>query len=279
MGLPGSPEPVVKPRLEGSAIPLHRPSWDDLATSDPTLGVAMEGRRSMRQYGAKPVTLTELGDLLYRTARVRSLITSGPGVEPSVPGIEPSVAAAGLDPRLSDRPYPGGGACYELELYVTVGQCQDIESAIYHYDPFGHQLELVNSDHAMVSQLLSVASQAAVIEAPPPVLITMTARFRRLTWKYESMAYAVALMDAGVLIQSLYLVCTAMNLAPCALGSVHVDAAARAFGTDWRIEPSIGQFMLGRYPEEHGGYVGRWEPVNDADWVDVARAKLRGRGA
>jgi hypothetical protein len=78
-----------------------------------------------------------------------------------------------------------------------------------------------------------------------------------------------------VLIQSLYLVCTVMNLAPCALGSVHVDATAHAFGTDWRIEPSVGQFMLGRYPDKHGGYVGRWEPVNDAHWADLARQRLR----
>jgi len=186
---------------------------------------------------------------------------------------------AGLDPRLSDRPYPGGGACYELELYVTVGQCEGIASAIYHYDPLGHQLELVNSDRAMVDELLSGASQAAVMDTPPPVLITLTARFRRLTWKYEAMTYAVVLMDVGVLIQSLYLVCTAMDLAPCAIGSVHIDATAHAFGTDWRIEPSVGQFMLGRYPDARRSYAGRWDPVNDADWADVARAKLRDPGA
>jgi SagB-type dehydrogenase family enzyme len=295
MGLPGSPEPVVKPRLADPAIPLHRPDWEDLSAADPVLAVAMEGRRSMRVYGSKPVTVTELGDLLYRTARVRSLITPAPAGEPSSSG-EPSASSpagrggakgmqeaaadgAGLDPRLSDRPYPGGGACYELELYVTVGQCEGIASAIYHYDPLGHQLELVNSDRAMVDELLSGACQAAVMDTPPPVLITLTARFRRLTWKYEAMTYAVALMDVGVLIQSLYLVCTAMDLAPCAIGSVHIDATAHAFGTDWRTEPSVGQFMLGRYPDARRGYAGRWDPVNDADWADVARAKLRDPGA
>jgi SagB-type dehydrogenase family enzyme len=114
------------------------------------------------------------------------------------------------------------------------------------------------------------------MKAPPPVLITMTARFRRLTWKYEAMAYAVALMDVGVLTQSLYLVCTAMDLAPCALGSVHIEATAAAFGTDWRTEPSIGQFMLGRNPDARPGYLGRWDPVNDPQWAEEARVKLRG---
>ncbi len=279
-GLPGSPEPVVKPQLATPGIPLHRPSWEDLAVADPGLSVAMEGRRSTRVYGSRPVTLTELGDLLYRTARVRSLISPPPAEDPQPgePGAPPPPATpedASFDPRLSDRPYPGGGGCYELELYVTVGQVQGLASAIYHYDPRGHQLELVNSDPARVDQMLFGARQAAVMDAPPPVLITMTARFRRLTWKYEAMAYAVALMDVGVLIQSLYLVCTAMDLAPCALGSVHIEATADAFGTDWRTEPSIGQFMLGRNPDARRSYLGQWDPVNDAEWAGLARVKLR----
>jgi len=274
MGPPGSREPVTKPRLAAPSISLHRPRWDDLATADPALVVAMEGRRSMRAYGPEPVTATELGDLLYRTARVRSLINLPPDPE-SPPAPEGAGASRPAEPTLSDRPYPGGGACYELELYVTVGECRGISPAIYHYDPLGHRLELVNSERAMVDELLASASQAAVVDVPPPVLITMTARFRRLTWKYESMAYAVALMDVGVLIQSLYLVCTAMHLAPCALGSVHADATARAFGTDWRTEPSVGQFMLGRYPDTHGGYAGTWDPVNDASWAELARRRLR----
>jgi SagB-type dehydrogenase family enzyme len=269
MGPAGSPEPVVKPPLAGRSIPLHRPRWEDLAGADPPLAVAMEGRRSMRAYGSEPVTVTELGDLLYRTARVRSLITPPSAAKNST---------AETDPRLSDRPYPGGGACYELELYVTVGQCRGISPAIYHYDPLRHRLELVNSNRAVVDELLASASQAAVVDVPPPVLITVTARFRRLTWKYESMAYAAALMNVGVLIQSLYLVCTAMGLAPCALGSVGIDASARAFGTDWRTEPSVGQFMLGRYPDARGEYAGRWDPVNDPNWADLARQRLPGSG-
>jgi SagB-type dehydrogenase family enzyme len=270
MGLPEPPEPVVKPPQADPTIALHRPSWEDLVSADPPLTVAMEGRRSERVYGARPVTVVELGDLLYRTARVRSLITlTSHGEHSAQPG------AGGLDPTLSDRPYPGGGACYELELYVTVGQCEGLASGIYHYDPLDHRLELVSSDHARVDELLASASQAAVMSSPPPVLITITARIRRLTWKYEAMPYAVALMDAGVVIQSLYLVCTAMGLAPCALGSVRIDATARAFGTDWRIEPSIGQFMLGRVPDASAENAGEWHPANDGDWPDLAKARLR----
>jgi SagB-type dehydrogenase family enzyme len=269
MGEDGSPEPVARPPRADPGIPLHRPAWESLSAADPPLGIVMEGRRSTRSYGAEPVTADELGDLLYRTARIRAVIT------PPAAGPEPD--PEGRDPRLSDRPYPGGGACYELEQYITVGHCRGIPPGVYHYDPLRHRLELVNADRTVADQLLLYATKAAAMEAPPPVLITLTARFRRVSWKYEGIAYATVLKDVGVLLQNLYLVCTAMGLAPCALGSVNLDLTARAFGTDWQLEPSVGQFILGRAPDTTPEYAWRWQPVNDAQWGDNARAFLRGR--
>ena len=270
LGRAGSPQPVAAPQRAGG-ISLHRPDWEDLVAGDPPLVIALEGRRSIRRYGSDPVTVSELGDLLYRTARVRSLITLPAASQPAPWPDEP----AGRDPRLSDRPYPGGGACYELELYITAGTCAGLPSGIYHYDPVGHRLEPVNMDAQATGELLRRAGQEAAMETRPPLLVTMTARFQRLSWKYEGIAYAVALLDTGVLLQSLYLVSTAMGLAPCALGSVDVSATARAFGTDWRTEPSVGQFLVGRIPDGRPAYDGRWQPVNDADWPGRAATALR----
>jgi SagB-type dehydrogenase family enzyme len=270
LGRAGSPEPVVKPRGTAPGIALHRPRWEDLS-ADPPLGIVMEGRRSTRAHGAEPVTVTELGDLLYRTARVRALITPA---EAGPAGSEGPSGSADPDPRLSDRPYPGGGACYELELYVTVGRCTGLASGIYHYDPLGHQLEPVNPDGKMVRELLMSAAECTAMAVAPQVLITITARYRRISWKYEGLTYAAVLRDVGVLYQSLYLACTAMRLAPCALGSIRADAAAHAFGTDWLLEPAVGQFIVGRAPDAPVEYDWRWQPVNDAQWSDRARECL-----
>jgi SagB-type dehydrogenase family enzyme len=286
MGQGGSPEPVVRPPRGDHTIPLHRPEWEHLSAADPPLAVVMEGRRSMRSYSAEPVTAEELGDLLYRTARLRAMIVPpsiGPARVSGGPDRARNETAGGReigsdprDPRLSDRPYPSGGACYELELYLTVRECVGIPRGNYHYDADRHQLELVNDDDKLATRLLLSAAETAAMSSPPPVLITITARFQRLSWKYEGIAYSTVLKDVGVLLQNLYLVCTAMGLAPCALGAVNLELAARAFGADWRIEPSVGQFMLGRAPGELPGYTWRWEPVNDAEWAERARAWLRG---
>jgi SagB-type dehydrogenase family enzyme len=261
-------EPVVKPQAT-HYIQLHRPRWDELCAADPPLTAVIEGRRSMRRHGARPLTVTDLGDLLYRTARVRSLIgIDQPGSEqPGPPGAE-----TGTGYELSDRPYPSGGACYELEFYVTAGDCDGLARGVYHYDPLGHRLEPVGAEPAAVGELLGCARVAAAMAEPPPALISMTVRFRRLSWKYEGLAYRMVLMHVGVLIQTLYLVCTAMRLAPCALGSVSIESAARAFGTDWRVEPCVGQFIVGGEPGGPDRDASQWRNVNDAEWGDLARA-------
>jgi SagB-type dehydrogenase family enzyme len=238
-------EPVVKPQAS-RYIPLHTPRWDDLRRTDPPVVVAMELRRSARRYAGSPITAAQLGDLLYRTARVRSLITAPGGQDP------PDVPASGTP--YSNRPYPSGGACYELELYLTVGSCTGLANGVYHYDPLGHRLEPVSADRAAADELLSAACMTAALDSPAQVLISMTARFRRLSWRYEGLAYRLVLMHVGVLMQNLYIACAAMGLAPCALDAVDIDVAARAFGADWRTEPCVGQFLVGGQPDVDGAH-------------------------
>ncbi|HEV3050106.1 MAG TPA: nitroreductase family protein, partial [Longimicrobium sp.] len=73
----------------------------------------------------------------------------------------------------------------------------------------------------------------------------IAARFARLAAKYESLAYSLCLKDTGVLMQTMYLVATAMGLAPCALGGGDADLFARASGLSYLVEGSVGEFLLG----------------------------------
>ena len=77
------------------------------------------------------------------------------------------------------------------------------------------------------------------------VLLIVSARLPRLSWKYASIAYALVLKHVGVVLHSMYLAATAMGLAPCALGAGDSDLFARAAGTDYYAETSVGEFVLG----------------------------------
>jgi SagB-type dehydrogenase family enzyme len=257
-------EPAVKPPAR-SSVPLHRPRFEDLRASDPPLTVAIESRRSLRRHGPAAITAEQVGDLLYRTARVRRL---GAGTPDGPSGYD---CASGY----TDRPYPSGGDAYELELYVSVNDCAGLDRGVYHYEPLGHRLEPVHADRIAAEELLEATRIAAGSGALPPVLISLTARFRRLSWRYEGLAYRLVLLNAGTLMQNLYLVSTAMRLAPCAIGTISIDTAARALGTDWRVEPCVAQFIVGT-PSPAAARDGRtWSEVNDGWWADASRALLR----
>jgi SagB-type dehydrogenase family enzyme len=82
--------------------------------------------------------------------------------------------------------------------------------------------------------------------AVPQILITIAARFGRVSWKYSALAYALILKDVGVLLQTCYLMATDMELGGCAIGSTNIDLFAKLTGIEFYIEGPVGQFAIGR---------------------------------
>jgi SagB-type dehydrogenase family enzyme len=249
-------QPAVKPAPDGSTVELYRPSWDDLAANDPGLTAVLEARRSIRAYGEQPLTVEQLGEFLYRVGRVRAHYVPAEG--------------DGDGDELVSRPYPSGGGAYELELYLSVRRCAGLDQGIYYYDPVGHRLILVNDDTVDRESMFNVAGRATGVEARPDVLITVTSRFQRLSWKYRGIAYATTLRHTGVLYQTMYLVATAMGLAACGLGNGDADMAARVLRLDYLKESSVGDFILGSRPADDG-IAGRpaagWRLLNSPEWA------------
>lgn len=220
------PLPAIKPQMSSKTIQLYRPNLKQLQAQDLSLTEVIETRRSLKKYAINPITIKQLGEFLYRTARVKEQIKLEQG-------------------EYTSRPYPSGGRLYELELYPLINTCTGIDSGFYHYDPLSHQLCQLSESTKNTEKLLQCAWYASGKQERPQVLIAIAARFPRLAWKYESIAYSLILKHVGCLYQTMYLVATAMNLAPCALGSGNADLFAQVAGTDYYEESSIGEFMLG----------------------------------
>ena len=144
------------------------------------------------------------------------------------------------------RPYPSGGGCYELELYLAVDKCEGLARGFYHYDAGGHALVPIDVSKNELEALLMGAEFAMGAPAAPQILITIAARFGRTSWKYSSIAYALILKDVGVLIQTLYMMATDMGLGGCAIGSVNIDLFAKMTGIEFHVEGPVGQFAIGR---------------------------------
>jgi SagB-type dehydrogenase family enzyme len=125
--------------------------------------------------------------------------------------------------------------------------------------------------------MVRVAAAAVGTPIRPDVLITMTSRIRRLSWKYRAIAYATTLRHTGVLYQTMYLVATALGLAPCGLGNGDADLAARVLGLDYLRETSVGDFLLGSRPAAAPAPsrpVPGWRLLNSPEWAEWAGSVL-----
>jgi SagB-type dehydrogenase family enzyme len=224
------PQPPTRTtKYSGEPIALAVPDLADKRAHDPTLTAVLEDRVSTRTFDdAHPITIDQLAELLYRTARTRRTLPVGEGEE------------------LLSRPYPSGGGIYELELYPVVRNVAGLEAGMYHYDSFDHALRLVAAaDSKAVSQLMKPASATLTGGAEPQILIVMAARAGRIMWTYEQIGYAAILKDVGVLMQTIYLVATAMGLGACAQGFSDTAAFVAATGVDELQECSVGSIIVG----------------------------------
>lgn len=189
----------------------------------------MEARQSLRLHGEPPISLAALGELLFRTLRVR-------GMTPTTDGTRQG---------RSDRPHPSAGGCHPLETYVVVGRCEDLPAGLYHYHPQQHALYRIDAPAEPVQALLRDAMRASGVDEPPQLLLVLAARFGRTAWVYGRLAHRLVLQEVGVVMQSVYLCATAMGLAACALGTGDAGRLAALTGVDPRVEASVGEIMLG----------------------------------
>lgn len=223
------PLPAIKERMTDDVVALPRPDLADIEPGDPPLLAVMEARKSISDQGSAAITLPQLSEFLYRVARVRAIWQTG-------------------QEEVSSRPYPNGGACYELEIYPCVDRCAGLDPGLYQYRPLEHELCRLSGANPHTDRLLEFARIATLASRRPQILLVLTARFPRVMVKYESVAYALILKHVGVLYQSMYLVATAMGLAPRAIGGGDSDLFGRAAGLDSLSEGAVGEFVLGSLP-------------------------------
>ncbi|MFB2923763.1 SagB family peptide dehydrogenase [Aerosakkonema funiforme] len=221
----------VKSPMSDLVISLDKPKLEALAKTDISLTQAIESRQSIREYGDQPITLHQLGEFLYRCARVKEVYT-----------FEEDLMNVG---EVTKRPYPCGGALYELEIYPVINRCQGLDSGVYHYQPLAHRLHQLTELNPDVEALLYNAWKATGQQDIPQVLLIVTARFGRLFWKYHGIGYGLILKHIGVLYQTFYLVATAMKLAPTAIGAGNSEQFGKIAHLNEHEESSVGEFMLG----------------------------------
>lgn len=221
--------PAIKAPMSTEEVPLSIPVSS--AKDGASIVSIIERRRSVRSQGRTPISLEQIAQLLFYTMRVQQRLPAD-------------------DEELLLKPVPAAGAIHEIEAYLAVGQSSDLERGLYQYHAERHALYKLSANEDTLTFLLADAALSwAKPDDPPQVLLILASRFPRIAWKYESVAYRLTLLNAGTIIQSLYLLATEMGLACSAIGGGDSEAFAAASGLDPLEETSIAEFALGSLGE------------------------------
>ncbi|MCI0695427.1 SagB/ThcOx family dehydrogenase [candidate division KSB1 bacterium] len=153
-----------------------------------SLEEALRQRRSIRAFSAAPLTLEEIGQLLW--------------------------AAQGITEKKEGLcTAPSAGALYPLEIYAVM------EWGIYHYLPNQHELTRTRENDLRREIWRAALRQESVREAP--VVFVIAAIFERTTWKYSERGRRYVYMEAGHVAQNLLLQATALGLGAVPIGAFH----------------------------------------------------------
>jgi len=186
---PTAPEP--SPTLNGILITLPEPRND----SDVSIEEVLLERRSVREYTGEPLTIQEVSQLLW--------------------------AAQGItDPR-GYRTTPSAGGLYPLEVYVVVGDVENLDEGVYKYRPQGHELVKILDEDRREGLFAAALEQAWVKEAAVDLVIM--AVYERTTAKYGDRGVQYVHMEAGHAAQNVYLQATALGLGTVTIGAFHDD--------------------------------------------------------
>lgn len=147
-------------------------------------------RRSVREYGKKPLTLSQISQLLW--------------------------AALGKTTQ-GRMTVPSAGALYPLELYLVVGSSEDLDSGVYKYFPENHSLKIISKGDIVGELSESAANQLWIKEAS--VVLVLGAVYEKTTTRYGERGIRYVHMEAGHSAQNIYLQSASLGLGTVAVGA------------------------------------------------------------
>ena len=200
-GCQTEPGPVTElPPIEASSseedgvIKLPEPQHDN----EVSIEQSMLQRRSIRSYTGEPLTLGEVSQLLW--------------------------AAQGITDARGHRTAPSAGALYPLEVYLVVGDVENLAPGVYEYEPKEHELVLLMDGDKRRELASAALGQSSV--ATGAVDVVITAVYKRTTVKYGERGIRYIHIEVGHAAQNLVLQATAMKLGAVTVGAFSDEGVA-----------------------------------------------------
>lgn len=195
---------------------LPEPNLEANACLNPIL----QQRRTNRAFASRPVSITEVAQLLW--------------------------AAQGITSREGYRTAPSAGALYPLELHLVAGKVEGLPTGGYRYDPARHAL-----DAEVPGDLRHAIAEAALQQdwiAQAPAIVVVSAVNARTTAKYGRRGIRYVYMEAGHTSQNLLLQAVALGLAGATVGAFDDERLQQVLNLPEEEHPLV--ILTVGYPRE-----------------------------
>ncbi len=194
-------------------------------------------RRTVRSFGATPITLLELSRLLWASA---------------------GVTASFITPQGQDfyRAAPSAGALYPIETYIVVNKVEGLEPGLYHYRVAGLDIlerPIAEGSHSLeqlrTGDLRAEISSAALDQGlcgKAGAVFVYTAVFARSEWKYRERSYRYFYLDAGHMAAQVSLAAVSQGLGTCQVAAFYDTELNELLGVDGTNEAALYLTAVGR---------------------------------
>jgi len=175
------------------------------------LETALRARRSVRDFGVRPITAEDLARLLW--------------------------AAQGITSVGGGRTAPSAGALYALEVVVLASAVEGLEPALYRYRPHRHRLLEARAGDAR-AELATAALEQECVAGAAAVLV-VAADFARAQDRYGERGRGLVLLEAGHVAQNVHLEAVSLGLGSVTVGLFDDPGVQRAAGLSRGEDPVL----------------------------------------
>jgi len=191
----GIPAPPITKPYPPNSPRIHLPIIDWKEKFDLNLVLAIENRKSQRNFTKESLNIEEVSFLLWATQGIR--FNAG---------------------KYAFRNVPSAGCRHALETYLTIFNVEGIEKGVYRYLPTSHELLFEFKDQNLEEKMIKATFDQAFAGQSALTFIWTTIPYR-MEWRYGIDSHKVIAMDAGHVGQNLYLSCEAINSGTCVIGA------------------------------------------------------------
>ena len=179
-------------------VRLPNPSHDGVLSVEK----AIYSRRSVRKYADKPLSLDDVGQILW--------------------------SMQGVTNWVGFRAAPSAGGTYPLEVYLLADDVEGLSRGLYNYRPSDHSLIHVKSGDALLNAAKSTVQYDMISSAPAALLIC--ANYSRTLEKYGERGVRYVHMEAGHVGQNLYLQAESLGIGTVSVGAFNDEIMKEELG-------------------------------------------------